>query len=146
MNRARRLLGSTLLLFAAPACERPEAAAPAPTAEIRQRAVLALLPGLQFGADPARDAYREIRAVEVAGAHFVPSENRWVVHYCVEYTNFESEAPLRRCDVRVEMYELDTKKWIGFARGAGSLYRWQVIAPAPPNEAKSDGAAGSAAP
>ncbi len=145
MKRARLLLGSVLLLLVGGACERPQAEAPAasgPSAELTQRAVLALLPGLQFGADPARDAYREVRAADVAGAHYVPAANRWIVHYCVEFTNFESDAALRRCDVRVEVYQLDSKKWIGFARGMGTLYRWQVLEPEPAIDSNVKGAAG----
>lgn len=133
--KQRVLLGmSACLLLGAVACEPPPPAAPAavgPSAELTQRAVLTLLPGLRFGADEAQHTYREIRAADIAGAHYVPGANRWVVHYCVEFTNFASDAPLRRCDVNVEVYQLDTKKWIGFARGAGTLYRWQVLEPEP---------------
>jgi hypothetical protein len=130
---------SACVLLGAIACEPPPAppAVVGPTAELTQRAVLTLLPGLQFGADAAQQTYREIRAADVAGAHYVPAANRWVVHYCVEFTNFASDAPQRRCDVNVEVYALDTKKWIGFARGAGTLYRWQVLEPAPKPEAKA---------
>ena len=129
------LVAVAALALASAGCEPPkptEAAQVGPSPEMTKRAVLALLPGLQFGADSALDAYREIRSVEVAGAHFVPASNRWVVHYCVAYASFASDAQARRCDLAVELYELDTKKWIGLARGAGTLYRWQVLAAAAP--------------
>jgi hypothetical protein len=122
-------------------CERfanasPPAASPAPPPpELARRAVLALLPGLQFGPDPAQDAYREIRAVEVAGSHFVPATDRWTVHYCVEFVTPASDAPASRCDMSLELYRLDTGKWVGLARGAGTLYRWQVLDDAPPSGA-----------
>ena len=112
----------------------------APSAEISKRAVEFLLPGLQFGADPQLETFREVRAVEIAGAHFVPLENHWRIHYCAEYTNLASDAPQRRCDRNVRVYELDSKKWVGFAAGAGTLYRWQVIEDA----AKKDGDGGVA--
>ena len=130
MRRANELSWVCALVIAVSACDRPAPQAPrpsAPSAELTQRAVLALLPGLQFGPDSARDAYREIHAVDVAGSHFVPGADRWIVHYCVEFANFASDTPLRRCDINVEVYALDTKKWIGFARGSGTLYRWQVL-------------------
>lgn len=138
------LVALAAIALSSAGCEPPkpaDAAQVGPSPELTQRAVLALLPGLQFGADPALDAYREIRAAEVAGAHFVPASNRWVVHYCVEYASFASEAPARRCDLGVELYELDTKKWIALARGAGTLYRWQVLdtaaSPVPENAASA---------
>jgi len=133
-------LAAVLLLSAG--CERAHAPAPqGPSPEIAKRAVETLLPGLQFGANPELETFREVRAVDVAGAHFVPGENQWTVHYCAEYTNFASDAPQRRCDRNVAVYELDSKKWVGFASGAGTLYRWQVIEDA---TTKSDASAANA--
>jgi hypothetical protein len=142
MTRRLRAAALWVAIVAALGCERPPAEPSAPTAELTQRAVRSLLPGLQFGPDPARDVYRTIRAVDVAGAHYVPGANRWIVHYCVEFTSLAGDAPLRRCDIGVEVYALDTKKWVGFARGAGTLYRWQLLEP----DAPGDGAAQPAAP
>lgn len=129
MLRQPRAIVLALVPFLALGCDVPRHAPqhPGPSAELTKRAVLALLPALQFGPDPAAHTYREIRSVNVAGSHFVPAADRWIVHYCVEYTSFASDAPAQRCDTSVEVYELDTKKWVGFARGAGTLYRWQLI-------------------
>jgi hypothetical protein len=145
------LAAAGVLALSSAACEAPKPVASGPvepSPELEKRAVLALLPGLQFGSDPAQHAYREIRAADVAGAHFVPSTDRWVVHYCVEYLSFASDAPARRCDLSVEVYQLDTKKWIGLAHGAGTLYRWQVLDDAAPvsgakpaSDARSEGGA-----
>jgi hypothetical protein len=138
------LAGCALL---ATSCERTGAAGAqrhAPSAELTKRAVMELLPGLQFGPDPAAHTYREIRAAEVAGSHFVPATDRWNVHYCVAYTSFASDAPARRCDLSVDVYRLDSGKWIGFARGVGTLYRWRVLEEKPAEKAgESDGAGGS---
>jgi hypothetical protein len=138
-----------LAALAAASCDSAQSplAKAAPSPELTKRAVLALLPGLQFGPDPAAHTYREILSVEVAGAHFVPAIDRWVVHYCVEYTSRASDDRARRCDQSVDVYELDTKKWVGFARGVGTLYRWQILdeksaASSPPNA--PDGAAPAA--
>jgi hypothetical protein len=130
MTRSRPALWFALLAFIVlfAGCERGRGRRPyAPGPEIAKRAVESLLPGLQFGANRELETFREVRAVDVAGAHFVPGENHWRVHYCAEYTSFASDAPQRRCDRNVIVYQLDSKKWVGFATGAGTLYRWQVI-------------------
>jgi len=128
MRFAAGVLALLAVLLFATGCERmrPHRREP-PSAEIAKRAVESLLPGLQFGAKPELETFREVRAVDIAGAHFVPGENHWRIHYCAEYTNFASDAPQRRCDRNVIVYELDSKKWVGLATGAGTLYRWQVI-------------------
>jgi hypothetical protein len=110
-----------------------DAAAPAsrPPAALLERAVRTLLPGLRFGADERAQAYREIRAVRVAGAHFVPAANRHVVHYCVDYTSFVGDVVQTRCDLNVQVYRLDSGAWVGHATGAGTIYRWQVLETAP---------------
>jgi hypothetical protein len=98
-----------------------------PPPEVAKRAVESLLPGLQFGPTAELETFREVRSVDVAGAHFEPGENHWRIHHCAEYTNLASDAPQRRCDRNVIVYQLDTKKWVGLATGAGTLFRWQVI-------------------
>jgi hypothetical protein len=125
----RPIVVLALVALLALGCDAPRRAPqnPGPSAELTKRAGLALLPGLQFGPGSAAHTYREIRSVDVAGSHFVPAADRWIVHYCVEYTSFASDTAAQRCDTSVEVYELDTKKWVGFARGAGTLYRWRLI-------------------
>lgn len=151
----RRCLAA-LALLGASGCDRlvePRAreAAPAasgPSRELTEHALRVLLPGLRFGADEARQTYREVRALRVAGAHFVPASNRYVVHYCVDFTSFASEEVLTRCDLNVHVYQLDSRDWVGFATGAGTIYRWQVLetsaSAAPP--AKAPNQEGAAAP
>ncbi|HEU4428153.1 MAG TPA: hypothetical protein VFT98_05335 [Myxococcota bacterium] len=128
MRLAATVFALTAALLVASGCERmkPHRREP-PRPDVAKRAVESLLPGLQFGANRELETFREVRAVDVAGAHFVPAENHWRIHYCAEYTNFASDAPQRRCDRNVIVYELDSKKWVGLATGAGTLYRWQVI-------------------
>jgi hypothetical protein len=129
MRGWKKLLGTAALALTA-GCEQPQVAVAVnngPPDGYAQRAVEALLPGLQFGPDATQHAYRELRKVEVAGAHFSPGGNRWVVHYCVDFVSFASDELQRRCDMSVQVYELDSEKWVGFATGAGTLYRWQVL-------------------
>jgi hypothetical protein len=64
----------------------------------------------------------------------------------IECSPWGDHAPARRCDLGVEVYQLDTKKWVGLARGAGTLYRWQGLddaeppsGPKPPNAPEASG-------
>lgn len=98
-----------------------------PPDELTLRAVESLLPGLRFGANEAADTYREVRSVRIAGSHFTPASNRWVVHYCVDFTSFAGDEVRRRCDLNVQLYQLDSGDWVGFASGVGTIYRWQVL-------------------
>lgn len=131
VSRAGAVLLAGLALAPA-ACDQGKVTTPtvdSPPATVVQGAVEALLPGLQFGADAATDTYKEIRSVEVTGLHFVPAANRHFVHFCVEYTSPASDQVNRRCDLNVQIYQLDGGEWIGFATGSGTLYRWQAIGP-----------------
>ena len=122
------VLGLALLSCACQAERAPEPAALiGPSAELAKRAVSALLPGLQFGPDQAQHTIRELRAIDVPGSHYTPATDRWTVHYCAEFLSYASDAPQRRCDLAVDVYRLDSGRWVGFARGAGTLYRWQVL-------------------
>ncbi len=112
-----------------PAQPAPDAAPSVPSMEIATRAIELLLPGLRFGADEATETYREIRSVRVAGSHFVPARNHYVVHYCVGYVSVAGAELRERCDLNVQLYTLDTNKWVGLATGMGTLYRWRVIEP-----------------
>lgn len=139
---AAALLASACDLLVQPRSAPPASAAGVgPSAELTERAVRTLLPGLRFGADERAHTYREIRAVRVAGAHLVPAGNRHVVHYCVDYTSFAGEEQQTRCDLNVQVYALDSGAWVGHATGAGTIYRWQVLAAvATETPAAADGA------
>jgi hypothetical protein len=139
------LLASGCDRLLTPAQHAAAEAASGPSRELTERAVNALLPGLRFGADEASQTYREIRALRVAGAHFLPASNRYIVHYCVDYTSFASEALQTRCDLNVHVYQLDSQDWVGFATGTGTIYRWQVLETSAPAEAQQ-AAAPEAAP
>ncbi|MBM4385686.1 MAG: hypothetical protein FJ091_20250 [Deltaproteobacteria bacterium] len=142
----RQSLGAAALL-ALLGCARAEVAVSVksgPPEGYAQRAIEMLLPGLQFGPDAASHTIRELRKVDVAGSHFSPGANRWVVHYCAEFVSYASEELQRRCDMNVQLYELDSKKWVGFASGAGTLYRWQLLEEATPNDPAPEASAPNA--